>query len=72
MFGFRKKEKQQTYDPAEWTPVLKSSICTGETAAGFRNNRTKQFREEMLIRSPQDLEAFRRQYGITEPLEKIY
>lgn len=49
MLFFRKKEiKHKSYDKSEWTPVLKKSICTGETVAGFCNNHTGKFRDEML------------------------
>ena len=69
---FQKKEKQGTYDAAALTPVIRSSICTGEKTAGFREKDTGRFREVMLIRTGEDLEAFRRQYGITGEIETIY
>ena len=34
---FRKKVKKQTYDKENLRPVIRSSICTGEQVAGFRN-----------------------------------
>lgn len=73
MLFFHKKEmKQKTYDKSEWTPVLKKSICTGETVAGFRNNHTGKFRDDQLIRTENDLSSFKKSYGITEELETIY
>ena len=71
---FRKKKTEpcKTYDKNEWTPVLKSSICTGETVAGFRNNHTGKFRDECLVRSEEDIRAFKQSYGIDFDLEKIY
>lgn len=47
-------------------PVIRSSICTGEKAAGFQDIHTGKFTEIMLIRTPSDLEEFRRLYGIDE------
>ena len=60
------------YDPNEETPVLLCSICTGEQTAGFQNLRTGKFTDVVKITSPDDLEAFRRQYGITGDISKIY
>ncbi len=63
MFG--KKQKKQGYDPNEVVPVLRKSICTGETTAGFRElHAPGRFREVMLIRSEKDLKAFMDAYGI--------
>ena len=63
---FRKKQEVRTYDPAVQRPVIRASICTGEKVAGFRDLRTGRFTEIMLIRTPGDLEEFRRLYGIGE------
>ena len=54
------------------TPVIRCSICTGEKVAGFRDNATGKFTDVMLIKSSQDLEAFRKKYGIKGEIEKIY
>ena len=68
---FRKKKTPavQTY---KGTPVIRCSICTGEQVAGFRDKETGRFEEVMLIRTPEDLEAFRGKYGITGEIGKIY
>ena len=71
-FGKKNKKLHKTYDKNEWTPVLKSSICTGETVAGFRNNHTGIFRDECLIRSQEDLSNFKEVYCIDFEMEKIY
>ena len=63
---FRKKRETRTYDRETQAPVIHASICTGETVAGFRDLRTGRFTEIMLIRTPGDLEEFRRLYGIGE------
>ena len=60
------------YDPETEKPVLLCSICTGEQTAGFQNLRTGKFTDVVKITSPDDLEAFRRQYGITGDIPKIY
>lgn len=72
MWNIWKKKEEKTYDKTQWEPVLKVSICTGETVAGFRNLQTGRFREDMLIRSDADLAEFRESYGITGELEHIY
>ena len=62
---FRKKKKApKSYDRERLEPVIRSSICTGEETAGFRDRETGRFTEVMLIRSTADLEAFKEEYGI--------
>ena len=41
-------------------------------AAGFRDIATGAFEEIMLIKSQEDLAAFKAMYDITEEIEKIY
>ena len=72
MFLFKKKTVVREYDKANWEPVLRKSICTGETTAGFRNIHTGKFREDMLIRDSEDLDMFMRLYGLTDVPETIY
>ena len=69
---FRKKKEQRTYDPAKEKPVLRKSICTGETTAGFTSLADGAFHEVMLIRDDADLAEFRRLYGITGEIEVRY
>ena len=69
---FHKKEKTNDYDREHLEPVIRSSICTGEKAAGFRDKTTGHFSEVMLIRDDQDLQKFIREYGITEEIQTIY
>ena len=38
MFG--RKVQKETYDRDELRPVIRSSICTGEKVAGFKELRT--------------------------------
>ena len=63
---FKKKQKRQAYDKNIQKPMIRSSICTGEKVAGFQDMRTGKFTEIMLIRTPADLDEFRRLYGIGE------
>ena len=76
MFGIRKpKSKSETvyvYHPEQESPAVRSSICTGEKVAGFREKETGRFREVSLIRSPADLDAFKQKYGITDEIPTIY
>ena len=66
MFKLGKKPSAPLYDKTGKTPVIRSSICTGEKVAGFQNLHSGKFSEVMLIRTPEDLEEFRRLYGIGE------
>ena len=71
---FSRKKPARSYDPATQQPALRCSICTGEQVAGFQDLHTGHFIEVQLIRSPQELQAFRSRYGISAdcPIEKIY
>lgn len=53
------------FDRERHKPVIRSSICTGEQVAGFKDRRTGRFMEIMLIRDNGDIEAFTREYGIS-------
>ena len=53
------------FDRERHKPVIRSSICTGEQVAGFKDRRTGRFMEIMLIRDNGDIEAFMREYGIS-------
>ncbi|MGN0360473.1 MAG: aspartate dehydrogenase [Hominisplanchenecus sp.] len=68
---FRKKQEKKTYDRENQQPVLHCSICTGETAAGFKDMRTGKFEEVMLIRKDEDLKQFMEMYGI-DSIRKEY
>ena len=63
---FRRKVKKCPYDRETLRPVIRSSICTGEQVAGFRNIQTGKFSEVMLIRGQNDLEEFLETYDISE------
>lgn len=67
-----KKAPAEAYDTAALEPVVRSSICTGEKVAGFRERATGRFREVALIRSAADLDAFKCRYGIEGELPVIY
>lgn len=63
---FWKRIKKKTYDKVNQKPVVRSSICTGEKVAGFKDIHTGKFVDVMLIRDDKDLNEFMRQYGIGE------
>ncbi|MCM1271970.1 MAG: aspartate dehydrogenase [Clostridium sp.] len=69
---FKSREIAKTYDSENLKPVLKCSICTGEQVAGFQNVHTGKFEDVMLIRTEEDIKKFKKQYGITVEIEKIY
>ncbi|MBR2561466.1 MAG: aspartate dehydrogenase [Eubacterium sp.] len=52
--------------------MLRKSICTGETTAGFRDLATGKYTEVMLIRDEKDLQQFMKEYGLTERPETEY
>ena len=63
---FRRKVKKCTYDRENQKPVIRSSICTGEQVAGFKNIHSGKFSEVMLIRHGSDLKEFLELYDISE------
>ena len=68
MFGRRKSRSVTPYDRAKKVPTIRSSICTGEQTAGFKDLASGKFHEVMLIRDEADLKEFLAQYQI-EPEE---
>ena len=54
------------YDPERQYAVIRSSICSGERVAGFKNYDDSHFTEIMLIKSDEDLERFCTLYGVGE------
>ncbi len=72
MFFKKRRPAVLSFDPAEQRPVIRSSICTGEKTAGFQEVKTGRFIEIMLIRSDDDLNAFRARYGILGDIPTIY
>lgn len=66
MFDRRKKQAAPAYSKAGKIPVLRSSICTGEQTAGFKDPVTGKFDERMLIRNSSDLAEFLSQYQVKE------
>ncbi len=67
-----RKPKGPQYDVEKQAPAIKKSICTGEAVAGFVDRATGSFTEVMLIRTPKDLDDFRAEYNITEPIKTIW
>ena len=65
----RKKDNLKNiieFDPDKQYAVIRSSICTGEKVAGFKNKDDGHFTEVMLIKSPSDEKFFRDTFNLTE------
>lgn len=79
---FKKKDQEggtgagrsfaKTYDKEKTKPAIRCSICTGEQVAGFRDRISGHFEEVALIHNEQELEEFRRRYGIEGEIPKFY
>ena len=69
---FKKKIVTRSYDKENKKPVIKASICNGEQVAGFKDIHTGKIEEVMLIKSPADLDAFKKMYGIDDEIAKEY
>ena len=67
---FSKKNKEHNsndrieFDPETQYAVIRSSICTGEKVAGFKNKKDGHFVEVMVIRSPEDERRFKETYNL--------
>ena len=66
MFGRKKRQTAIPYDKTGKVPVIRSSICTGEQVAGFKDPVSGKFQELMLIRNDKDLQEFLEQYQVRE------
>ncbi len=66
MFGRRKKQMAPPYSKEGKIPVIRSSICTGEQVAGFKDPASGKFDDMMLIRDSSDLAEFLSQYQVDE------
>ena len=72
MFFRRNNNRVETYDKERLYPAIRSSICTGEKVAGFKNIETGNFTEITLVTSDKDIEGFKNRYGITGEVEVFY
>ena len=52
------------FDPETQYAVIRSSICTGEKTAGFKNKKDGHFVEVMVIRTSEDEKRFKEIYGL--------
>ena len=66
MFSRRKKVAVAAYDKSGKIPVIRSSICTGEQVAGFKDAVSGRFEEMMLLRNNNDLAEFLQRYQVEE------
>lgn len=64
LFKSQSKFETEPFNPETQYAVIRSSICTGEKVAGFKDKRDGHFTEVMLIRSPEDLQTFKETYRI--------
>ena len=65
LFGRKKsRETAVQFNPETQYTVIRSSICTGEKVAGFKNKTNGHFTEVMLIRSPADEKKIKETYGV--------
>ena len=65
LFGHKKKQEASIqFNPETQDAVIRSSICTGEKVAGFKNKADGHFTELMLIKSPVDEKLFKETYGV--------
>ena len=66
-----KEAPKPPFDPDTEEPAIRCSICTGEQVAGFRNKTTGHFREVALLKTPKDLEDFKKDFGVSD-CKKIF
>lgn len=59
------------FNPQKQYAVIRTSICTGEMIAGFKNYEDSQFIEVMVLHSQQEIERFKKIYALEE-IKKEY
>ena len=64
------QRRREAYDLETYLPIIRCSICNGEQVAGFKDKRTGQFTEVMLIRNDKDLEEFKVRYGVEKVVKE--
>lgn len=69
---FKKKTKVYSYDKEHMKPVIKTSICTVEQVAGFKDIHTGKIEDIMLVKTLADIEKFKEMYGIEGNIDKEY
>ena len=73
LFNRKKSASTSLYPIEKYEPVLKSSICTGELTACFRDRETGKVHDIMVIRHPKDLRDFGKEYGVdVENMRTVY
>ena len=70
MFFKRGRRTKAAYDKTGKIPVIRSSICTGEQVAGFKDTETGKFQELMLIRTDSDYQEFLQLYEVEDSAVK--
>ena len=60
----RGDREEPSFDPETQYAVIRSSICTGEKVAGFKNKKDGHFTEIMLIRNAEDERRFKETYQL--------
>lgn len=65
-FYERELSQKIPFDPEKEEAFIRSSICTGEKIACFRNREDRTVVEVMLIRTPEDLARFKEIYGLDD------
>lgn len=63
-FHKNKQEDIIKFDPETQYAVIRSSICTGEKVAGFKNKKDGHFTEVMVIRTADDERRFKELYDL--------
>ncbi len=66
MFKFKRKMVVEPYNKEKQQAVIRTSICTGEQVAGFRDRKNGKFHEIMLICSDADKMFFMKKYSVLE------
>ena len=59
------------FDPENEKPMIRASICNGEQVAGFKDLKTGEFHEVMMIRGDEDLQVFKQTYKL-DKVEKFF
>ncbi len=64
MLFFKSKKPTKPYDKENLIPVIRTSICSGEKVAGFKEKVSGKFHEEVFIQSQKDYDEYLRFYEV--------
>lgn len=58
------KKSHSCFSSEEYKPIIRKSICTGESVLGFKHIKSGKFTDVCLMQGDNDIKLFCKEYGI--------